>query len=410
MKKPASGVLLAAGLFLGACGPAGDRAEGPGDTLFLQTSSGIATFETGAGSPTYSGTGAVASSGWSTIVQATLVQSIGREASTRIEAVDPLTGKILWERTVAGRLRVKVVSEDGNLVVLAPRNERHHLFGRRDTTWVIVDARKRGARTIEISRNVEPEAFSTDGRSLFVLLYTPSRAPTNYQVRRLDLATEGLMEVFTPDAHLQKSMRGTARIQAMSPDGTRLYTLYTVGRGRRAHAFIHTLDLEQLWAHCTDLPHKFARANEWSTDITVSADGERAYIVDSALRAVAEMDTEALEVTRTARVDFGGGSSTHAITGPRDALYVSSGRHLTAVDPETLVEGRSWSMEQRITGVQTGAGGTRLYVGLRNRVEILDPVTGRAMASLDPPGVQRIALLGTGARRMDDYQSLTCAC
>jgi DNA-binding beta-propeller fold protein YncE len=402
-------VLLLVGALLGGCG-ADPENEVARDMLFLHTSSGVAIVEAGAGSPTYSGTAAMPSPDWSTMVQTTLVQKQGATRSTRIDAVDPSTGYFLWQRTVPGRLRVKVVSSDGNLVALADRRERSYISGRRRTRLLIVDGRTATTRTITVAKNLEPEAFSTDGKSLFVLLYTPRNAPTNYQVRRLDLATERLMEVYTPDAHLQERMRGTARIQAMSPDGSRLYTLYTLGRAKNAHAFIHTLDLDELWAHCIDLPHEFARANEFSTDITLSADGKHLYIADSAAGAVAEIDTRRLEMTKTAAVNFGRGYPTHVLSAEGGGLYLTSGRNFTSLDPATLLETRSRKMDQRITGVQSGSGGQKLYVGLRRRVEVIDPATGFMLASLDPPGVGRIGLMGRGSRVLTNYQYLSCAC
>ena len=402
-------ILLLVGTLLGGCGTERERAVAR-DMLFLQTSSGVAIVEAGAGSASYSGTAAVPSSDWSTVVQTTLVQEQRAPRSTRIDAVNPATGRIQWERTLPGKLRVKVVSGDGNLVALADRREPNYLSGRRHTRLLIVDGRTDITRTIEVAKNLEPEAFSTDGRSLFVLLYTPWNAPTNYQVRRLDLTTQRLMEVYTPDAHLQERMRGTARIQAMSPDGSRLYTLYTLGRGKNAHAFIHTLDLDELWAHCIDLPHEFARANEFSTDISVSADGEHLYVADSAAGAVAEIDTRQLAITETATVDFGRGYPTHVLSAEGGGLYLTSGRNLTSLDPATLLETRSRKMDQRITGVQSGSGGRKLYVGLRKRIEVIDPTDGSMLATLDPPGVGRLGLMGRGSRVLTNYQYLSCAC
>ena len=404
-------VLLLAGVLVGGCG---DSATEPGavtsDVLFLQTSSGVSIVEADTETEIYSGTGAVPSSDWSTVVETTFVQKQKSAQTTRVEAVDPETGRILWERTVGGRMKVKVVSADGNLVALAPENERHYLSGRRSTELLIIDGRTEETRTITVSENLEPEAFATDGESLFVLVYTPSRAPRNYQVRRLDLATEELMEVYTPDAHLQERMRGTARIQAMSPDGSRLYTLYTTGFGKNAHSFIHTLDLDELWAHCITLPDEFRRANESTTGITVSADGKRLFVADTIGDAVAEIDTQALKVTNTEGLDLGNGWPTYVMTPPSGGLYVASGARLTSVSLDGLTQPETWTLRQRITGLQYGDGGEKLYVGLRRTVDVFDTTTGAEISNLDPPGVGRIGLMGRGSRTLGDYNTLKCAC
>ena len=405
-------VLLLAGVLVGGCGDSGtEPAAAEADVLFLQTSSGVSMIEADTETEIYSGTGAVPSSDWSTVVETTFVQKQKNAQTTRIEAVEPESGRILWERTVGGRMTVKVVSADGNLVALAPENERHHLSGRRSTELLIVNGRTDETRTIRVSENLEPEAFATDGESLFVLVYTPSRAPRNYQVRRLDLATEELMEVYTPDAHLQERMRGTARIQAMSPDGSRLYTLYTTGFGKNAHSFIHTLDLDELWAHCITLPHEFRRANESTTGITVSADGDRLFVADTIGDAVAEIDTQALEVTKTEEgLDLGNGSPTYVMSPPSGGLYVASGARLTSVSLDGLTQSETWTLRQRITGLQYGDDGRRLYVGLRRTVDVFDTTTGDEISNLDPPGVGRISLMGRGSRALSDYNTLKCAC
>jgi WD40 repeat protein len=404
-------VLLLAGVLVGGCGDGGtEPATTESDVLFLRTSSGVAIVEADTETEIYNSTGAVPSSDWSTVVETTFVQKQKNAHTTRVEAVEPESGRVLWERTVPGRMKVKVVSSDGNLVALAPEDERHHLSGRRTTELLIVDGRTDQTRTVEVSENLEPEAFATDGESLFVLVYTPSTAPRNYQVRRLDLATEELMEVYTPDAHLQERMRGTARIQAMSPDGSRLYTLYTTGFGKNAHSFIHTLDLDELWAHCITLPHEFSRANESTTGIAVSADGDRLFVADTIGDAVAEIDTQRLEVTRTESLDLGNGWPTTVMSPPSGGLYVASGARLTSVSFDGLTPSEMWTLRQRITGLQYGEDGKKLYVGLRRSVDVFDTTTGAEISSLNPPGVTRIELMGRGSRTLTDYQTLKCAC
>ena len=402
--------LVLVGMFVGGCGSEPERATAARDVLFLQTASGVSIVEPGADAATYSGTAAVPSADWSTVIETTIVQREGARRSTRVDAVDPTTGRIVWQRTLPGKLRVKVVSSDGNLVALGDRRERSYLSGRRSTRLLILDARTAETRAITVAENLEPEAFSTDGKSLFVLVYTPWNAPRNYQVRRLDLPTRRLMGVYTPDAHLQERMRGTARIQAMSPDGSRLYTLYTVGSGKNAHTFIHTLDLDELWAHCIDLPHSFRKASGYSAAITVSLDGDRLYLAHNRGKAVAEIDTRALAVTRSERVDFGRGWPVHVHSSPDGDLYVSSGRDLTALDPSTLGASESWDMGQRINGLQSAGEGDKLYVALRRKVSVIDGTSGSLLSRLDPPGVGRISMMGRGSRLLGNYQYLTCAC
>ena len=227
--------------------------------------------------------GAVASTDWSTVVRA-----IPRAGETRILALDPLTGAELWSRDVPeNNLEVKVASEGGRLVALgSSRGNAGYPVGRTSTTLYIADRDAEQPRRIQLEGNYEPEAFSTDGRSLFVVEYLPPEAPTSYQVRRLDLDTERVVGVYTPDAHLQEAMQGTARIQVASADGRRLYTLYTLEDHGTTHAFVHVLSLDELWAHCVDLPHGFATMRESAIALALTPEGNHLYVADTATGTV----------------------------------------------------------------------------------------------------------------------------
>jgi hypothetical protein len=269
------------------------------------------------------------------------------------------------------------------------------------------------ARAIQLVGNYEPEAFSTDGQSLFVVEYLPPMNPTRYRVRRLDLKTEQVVGVFTVDAELQESMEGTARVQAASPDGRRLYTLYTVEDGHGArHAFVHVLSLDELWAHCVDLPPSFGTAPEQAIGISVAPDGKHLYAADTSTGTVAEIDTTSLAVTRTAPspIELSRGGVAHAAVGGDGTFYVAKGRQLNALDPSTLSTKDTWEMESRITGIQPASQGTRVYVGLKDQIVILDPTTGDRLGMLDP-GDERIDRIGTATQPLEMLREvISCAC
>jgi hypothetical protein len=408
MRRTGPWMILGVTLLLAGCGEPGPEAITK-DLLFIRTAGDVAIVESGASSPTFRG-GAVPSSDWSTVVR-----SVRNGTATEIVAFEPSSGTERWDATLPGNLRTKVVSEDGDLVALGPSRERHHRLGRSSTTLVIVDGAGSEPRTITLEGNYEPEAFSTDGKSLFVVKYMPARAPKSYQVRRLDLGTERVEGVYTPDAHLQEAMGGTARIQAASPDGRRLYTLYTLGGGEEGrYAFIHVLSLDELWAHCIDLPGEFASSAESATALTVSADGTRLYVANHAEAAVAEIDTSKLEVVRTRTINFGfGGGAAHAVNDSGSKLYLASGRRVAVVDATALTEVHSWLMKEKIKGIQVAGDGKKLYVALRDRVEILRAATGERLEMLDPPGVRRIDRFGPVMPSVDDANpenDIVCAC
>ncbi|MGH2748307.1 MAG: hypothetical protein ACRDKB_10325 [Actinomycetota bacterium] len=398
--------ILIVSLLLGACGsPPEESAQE--DLLFLQTGSGVAIVETGATSPTFRDGAVVPSRDWSTVVRTVTVRN-----ETRLEALNPTSGVESWSMNLAGNLRVKVVSEDGDLVALGPARESHYSQGRASTKLVIAGKGIPDPRTIKLEGSFEPEAFSIDGRSLFVIEYLPARAPSSYRVRRLDLESGRAGGVYTVDEELQQAMGGTARIQATSPDGRRLYTLYTLDGSKGAsYAFIHVLSLDELWAHCIDLPPEFANSSESATALTVSPDGKRLYVANTEAGAVAEVDTDELKVVRTGDIGSLFAGRTHAVIDSDRTLYIASGTRVVAMAIPDLTQRDWWSMPEEITGVQLASDESKLYVGLRKRIVTLDVSTGEQLGVLDPPGVNRIDGLGRTTRSLDEERTeFVCAC
>jgi YVTN family beta-propeller protein len=388
----------------GGSGPAGARE----DLLFLRTPRGLALVKARPNAVAIHFSDAMPSTDWSSVVQA-----LPDGKRTRIEAFDTASGDELWSRPVPGSLEVRAVAEDGRLAVLAgARTGGTYPAGRSTTRFVIVPSGGE-ARTITLDGNFEPEAFSTDGGSLFVIEYIPPRAPTAYRVRRLDLRTGEVDGVYTVDAELQTAMRGTARVQTASRDGRRLYTLYSLREGDGdLHSFVHVLSLDEQWAHCVDLPSHFRARDERSVAMSVSPDGRRLYVADVSKDQLAEIDTRALTVTRTVDVSLGPWrGAAYAARGADGMLYVGSGKGLHSIDAASLAPGRSWDLEARIMGIQVGNDGRRLYVGHPDRIAVIDTGSGRSLEALRPERVERIAQLGTSTRTLDrDRRTTTCAC
>jgi hypothetical protein len=409
MRKTLGAAAIFAFVLAGSTRPEAGPPAGPADVLFLRTSRGITLVRALPKGVAVNLPDAVPSTDWSAVVQA-----VRDEQQTGLVTLDAVSGEQLWSGEVEGNLEVKVASEDGRLVALGnPGGGTGYSGGRSSTTLAIAGADVPEPRTIELEGNYEPEAFSTDGNSLFVVQYLPSMDPTRYRVRRLDLRTEQVVGVYTVDAELQEAMQGTARVQAASPDGRRLYTLYTLaGPGGTRRAFVHVLSLDELWAHCVDLPPAFAAADQSSIAVAVAPDGSRLYVTDGTTGAVAEVDTEALAVTRTAQAAFGSrGGPAQAAVGSDGTVYLGRGSGLGALDPSTLGVSRSWQMDGRITGIQVAGDGDRVYVGLKDRIVVLDPATGQMFGELDPANVGTIAQLGPSNRSLEmERTEIECAC
>lgn len=405
MRRAAFCLAMVSTVILAGCGdPETQKVPQSTDLLFLRSSQGISVLEAGSEAPPRFSSGAsVTSSDWSTVVKTRV-----RDGVTTATALDPSSGAERWRTQVAGALQAKLLSEDGDLVALSPLRERYYQQGRRETTLVMAGSGMIEPRSIVLEGNYEPEAFSTDGESLFVINYLPARRPTKYQVRRMDVDTGRVRGVYTPHDELQRPMGGTARIQVASPDGRRLYTLYTVG-GNDGYAFIHVLALDEMWAHCISLPPEFAEQAEAATALTVSPDGDTLFVANSAADRVAEIDTENLNVARTGDVDLERGGPTQAAHDSDETFYFAGGHNLTSVNTSDLVEQRHWRLEERVSGIQLSASGSSVYVGMKREVAVFDADTGDRLDTIDPPGVGRIDQLGAGLRSLDSGIT-KCAC
>jgi hypothetical protein len=398
-----------AAVVLSGCAPDGGGSLPPEDLLFLRTPRGLALVTPRPDAVAVHFSDAVPSMDWSSVVQA-----LPDGEGLRIEAFDTSTGEELWSRPVPRDLEVKAVAANGRMAVLGDQRRGGTYPAGRPTTRFVLVRSNAEARTITLDGNYEPEAFSTDGGSLFVIQYIPPRAPTAYRVRRLDLVTGEVGGVYTVDAELQKAMRGTARVQTASPDGRRLYTLYSLkGGDGDLHSFVHVLSLDEEWAHCVDLPPGFRARDERAVGMSVSPDGRRLYVADALEGGVAEIDTEGLRVTSTGELPLEPwrGQPVFSARGADGMLYVGTGKSLHSMDPARRAPGRSWELAARIMGIQVANDGRRLYVGLRDRIAVIDTGTGRSLSALRPERVERIDQLGTSTRNLQPVRKASsCAC
>jgi hypothetical protein len=172
-------------------------------------------------------------------------------------------------------------------------------------------------------------------------------------------------------------MRGTARAQAVAPDGRRLYTLYTrdATADEPAEAFVHVLDLDNEIASCVDLPPEF------STDplgaVAVTPSGGRLFVYSPMMGALAELDTSSLEITRTGTVPppMGAVMNSARATATETTLYLSVFDRIASVSLDDLAAG-DWNLAPgEITGIEPASDDSVLYVVLRDRVLVVDPRT-----------------------------------
>lgn len=247
---------------------------------------------------------------------------------------------------VSGAAELRAVSADGTMAALLERvddvSSRITVLDGKGAEFVV--------RHYDLPGLVEPVAFSTDGRLLFVIDHQIADVPGAYRVRPLNLETGLLGAIFGPTKlPFQDSMNGIGRRQVWSPDGSRLYTLY-IRQTHHHHAdgadhahgragtdgFVHVLDLHEEWAFCLDLPPGFGGGDLSTTALAVSPDGDTIAVADAGAGEVAFASTIELEVTRTAPLpDLDIEGDLHIGMTPRE-LAIGFGSEVHWFDRQTL--------------------------------------------------------------------------
>lgn len=390
----------------GAATPVTHAAAARSDSYLLLTAAGgvVGVPLDGTGSTQWSG--AVASADRSTVV-------VTRPSANRtlVHAVHPGTGEVVWNASAPGSAAPAAVSADGSLVALAPSTDSS--TGRSTTAITIAGAH--GQRELTVEGNVEPEAFTTDGRGLVVVDYLPPEAPTEYTIKMLDVHTGEVSAVRDVDGDARSPMRGTARTSVMSRDGTRLYTYYaapgtTVVHGKRYPAFVHVLDLQGKWAHCVGLPVPFGGA---PVGIGIDATGGQVVVADAQSGAVAEIDTARLALTRVRTVDAANAPPGVApvVTVASDRVAVAAGRTVRTYTRDALTAQRSWRAGTPVRGMRLDGDGRTLWVATDGRVTALDAAGLRVRRAVDVPGAYDVTSADPAARPLggtrDEYK---CAC
>lgn len=378
-----------------------------GQDLLLGSSDGVVSLDAGTGDVRFQGAGVPALGTWSRVY----TTSVSGDGSI-LEAREALTGDVVSSLTVPGELSVRIASPDGSLVALMPplaQGASPWIPEPRDSTRLVV-ADPSGARDpleLELDGNFEPEAFSSDGRDLYLISFVPPTAPEAYRVARLDLSTGKVHEVSTGVKGVVETMSGTRLEQVAAPNGSMLHTLYTTEPASyAAHAhhtgrpvsFVHMLSLGEGWAHCLALPKPMWGGDAADQAMALSPDGGLLYAVDAARGIVAVVDTSGPELLRSAEIDFGpaGEAPTQAAVASDGTLFVSTGSRITTVDTVSLRRTGGWAAQGPVLAL--GADGTNVYVAMPGEIEVLDGSTGRALGTISSPLLDDVAFVGRADR------------
>jgi DNA-binding beta-propeller fold protein YncE len=376
------------------------------DALTLVDGDGVSVVDGATGGVLSTIPGGVPAPDWSAVYTAA-----SDAGSTSIAAIDPLTGATISTARARGDLAIRAVSVLGGPVALmVPSTEGASAWspqGRAITGIVVADLRDGSIDRFRLRGNFEPEAFSTDGRSLYLLRYLPATAPTHYRVTSLDLSRGKVWDVYGPDKVPVQNMTSTRLVQALSPDASALYTLYSnqppsfasgyrppVLDAAQAVAFIHTLDLANGFAMCVALPKVFGTARPRTSAIASSPDGRQVFVVDARNGAIAVMSSRRFRVTTFARVDLsplGGGPISARISADGRTLLVAGRAGLLEIDAKTLATRDLMPTPGATTGLALSGDGDRLYLSWAGRIEALDATT------FERVGILLVAGLGSPA-------------
>jgi len=385
----------------------------PAPVLVSDGAGRISLLDINTGEAAYTVTDAVKTADGSKIVRA------GSEGdSTEVEVLNPKSGEVVTSTQVEGRLEIRAVSPFGGVVALmTPRPRSADLYvsePREQTSIKVVWSDGRSPQDYTLQGNFEPETFSTDEEILFLLEFDPPTDPDRYYVRQLDLASGEVTEVETPDQELgielNPEMRGHARAQAMSPDGSYLFSLYTIGKGEDpVHdpndpntdrwAFVHTLNLDEKWSHCIFLPVPFGTESESAMSLGISADGKDLFVIDASTESVARVDAQGLSVEATERVRglYSPGPRPVAV-GP-EIVYVGMGDSVLEMGRDTLIPNAGFIVTTPTTslevhGLELAPDGRTLRIAHGSSISVLDMPSERVIATLTSPDGDAESFLG----------------
>jgi hypothetical protein len=369
-----------------------------GEFLVLTTPDGVGVVDAGTGDEIAQIPHALAAPDSSTIAAAT-----PEHGSTMIQTLDAATGATVASSTVNGASRLRAVSPwDGSLALTpvaeagsdpwapVPRSRTH--------LTLAVPGEPGATERFTLHGNFEPEAFSNDGESLYMLQYRPAMDPTTYRVTRLYIEDGKVWPVFGRNKQVVENMTATRLQQTLSPTGSTLYTLYTnqppaylsgrvVEEGDEV-AFIHTLDLEDGFAVCVELPESFGSLTPEQAAIAAAPVGRSVYAVDARDGRVVVMDRKRLELSADVSVDMtgiGDGPVSARVSADGSALLIAGSDGIVALDGDTLAPISSVPAPSGVTGMAFSDDGADLFVSWQGGIGVLDPATLETRAVLPSP-------------------------
>jgi hypothetical protein len=365
-----------------------------GPTLLLATKTGVVgvssidgavRYRVSGGVPTADGTQVMATDG------------------DRLLIRDARTGAVTQSVSVGTGMTVSTIDAAGRWVALTSAASTPYLpAGRTRTPITVVHVPDSSVQRFDLAGNLAPDTFATNGGGLFLVSYLPPEHPDRYQITSLNMSTGEVAGIFGRQKEALEDMRGVAGMKKLAPDGTTLYTLYlrppdgSASDSADTRAEIHTLKLDQFWAHCVDLPAGFGGSDLSAAALAVSPDGTRVYAVDRAQHRLVEVDTESLMITRTIDVALSSAASPTSMVASDDGhLYLSDGPSILVLKTDTLTVAGRWTAPGPVTGLVAARNGQSLFASSPQQVATFAPSGVRTASTAVPSDATAISRILT---------------
>ncbi len=261
-------------------------------------------------------------------------------------------------------------------------------------------------RIIQLPGNVEYDAVSPDGDTLYVVEHLSGEPAGRYQVRAVDVTSGSLKDGVIADKRgLVEPMAGWPLAQVRRADGG-VFTLYRSDE----HPFIHALDTVTGTAVCIDLPATGVDDADAALDwgLAPTSDGASIYAVNATLGLVIEVDPTQLAIRRSVSVKAlaaggivlakvghieGGPVARRSIVAPDGrTLYAAGAGGILAIATSDLsVRGRFLD-GQAVDTLGVTADGGELYalLGSGGRIVKLDASSGEMLGEVPGAGYDRL--------------------
>ena len=409
------GAVVAIVVAVGA--PAAHATPARDGLLYLGSGSTITAVSPETGAVQFTKTPAIATRDWSRLYS---TQSTNTE--TVLTTSDARNGKTLATRRLAPNLGVRAVSDNGQAVVLTESVHRCQPVRTRNRV------RRRALTVVRVGQ--KPRTYLVHGQRRARGLLAVDALAVRHRVHAADRARplprrphrphQPPRTAATPHAvrsnedELQEPMRGTARAQTMAPDGRRLYTLYTrdATATEPAESFVHVLDLA---TRTRDVcrPSRRVRRRAPSARSRCRRPAPVSTSWHRPTGALAEIDTAALRITRTAQLPEPSTETTvRATVAGSTTLYVAMAGEVTSVDLTDLAASGEWYVPGTVTGIQPAANSRTLFVSLADRVLAVDPKTGTTQREFVPINAGQIDHVAPALRPIvqEIGSYIQCAC